>query len=103
MSFLAVESETGTGNESRQYEVWFSIEVICDPAPPLKVLAVDCAVQSSVAVEIPLSNPEAEPLELWVCLEGEDLSGDTLVCVPPQSSLNYTVTFSPAIVGKRTD
>nr|XP_046178927.1 cilia- and flagella-associated protein 47-like [Oncorhynchus gorbuscha] len=103
MSFLAVESETGTGNESRQYEVWFSIEVICDPAPPLKVLAVHCAVQSSVAVEIPLSNPEAEPLELWVCLEGEDLSGDTLVCVPPQSSLNYTVTFSPAVVGKRTD
>ncbi|XP_031669186.1 cilia- and flagella-associated protein 47 [Oncorhynchus kisutch] len=103
MSFLAVESETGTGNESRQYEVWFSIEVICDAAPPLKVLAVHCAVQSSVAVEIPLSNPEAEPLELWVCLEGEDLSGDTLVCVPPQSSLNYTVTFSPAVVGKRTD
>ncbi|XP_071186802.1 cilia- and flagella-associated protein 47-like [Salvelinus alpinus] len=103
MSFLAVESETGTGNESRPYEVWFSIEVICDPAPPLKVLAVHCAVQSSVAVEIPLSNPEAEPLDLWVCLEGEDLSGDTRVCVPPQSSLNYTVTFSPAIVGKRTD
>ncbi|XP_029603297.1 cilia- and flagella-associated protein 47 [Salmo trutta] len=103
VSFLAVESETGTGNESRQYEVWFSIEVICEPAPPLKVLAVHCAVQSSVAVEIPLSNPEAEPLELWVCLEGEDLSGDTRVCVPPQSRLNYTVTFSPVIVGKRTD
>ncbi|XP_045065582.1 cilia- and flagella-associated protein 47-like isoform X3 [Coregonus clupeaformis] len=102
MSFLAVESETGAENESRQYEVWFSIEVICDPAPPLKVLAVHCAVQSSVAVEIPLSNPEAEPLELGVCLEGEDLSGDTRVCVPPRSSLTYTVTFSPAIVGKRT-
>ncbi|XP_045555398.1 cilia- and flagella-associated protein 47 isoform X1 [Salmo salar] len=103
VSFLAVESETGTGNQSRQYEVWFSIEVICEPAPPLKVLAVHCAVQSSVAVEIPLSNPEAEPLELWVCLEGEDLSGDTRVCVPPQSRLNYTVTFSPVITGKRTD
>ncbi|KAJ8003688.1 hypothetical protein DPEC_G00150920 [Dallia pectoralis] len=92
----------GTENECRPYEVWYSLEILCDPPPPLKVLAVQCAVQRSVAVEIPLSNPEAEPLELGVCLEGEDLEGDIRVRVPPRGSITYTVSFSPAVVGTTT-
>ncbi|XP_034145586.1 cilia- and flagella-associated protein 47 [Esox lucius] len=102
VSFVAVEREGGKEDECRPYEVWYSLEIICDPPSPLKVLAVQCAVQRSVAVEIPLSNPEAEPLELEVCLEGEDLRGDNRVCVPPRSSLTYTASFSPGVVGTTT-
>ncbi|KAL1021786.1 hypothetical protein UPYG_G00017930 [Umbra pygmaea] len=102
LSFMAMESQEETEKESGAYEVWYSLQVTCDPAPPLKVLAVQCAVQRSVAVAIPLNNPEAEPLELRVCLEGEGLSGDTQVFVPPTGRLTYTASFSPAVVGKRT-
>ena len=87
---------------SRQYEVWFSLEVACSPAPPTKVVVVQCAVQSCVTVEISVSNPQAESLLLGVCLEGEDLSGDSQVCLPAAGSLTYKATYSPARVGHRT-
>lgn len=56
--------------------------------------------QSSVAIEIPVSNPLGEPLVLEVRLEGDDLSGADSVSVPPGGSLAYKATFSPGRVGK---
>lgn len=58
--------------------------------------------QSSVAIEIPVSNPEAELLMLDVYLEGDDLSGANQISVPPRETLAYKATFSPGRVGKST-
>ncbi|KAG7467070.1 hypothetical protein MATL_G00149440 [Megalops atlanticus] len=90
------------GEMTWPYEVWFSLEVISSPAPPMKVLPVQCAVHSSVAVEIPITNPRAEPLQLQVCVEGPDLSGDTWMSVPAHDTQTYLARFSPATTGKKT-
>ncbi|XP_026157201.1 cilia- and flagella-associated protein 47-like isoform X2 [Mastacembelus armatus] len=82
------------------YEVYFSLEIICEPAEPIQVMEVQCAAQSSVSIEIPVSNPQGELLVLNVCLEGDDLSGANLVSIPPRETLIYKATFSPSRVGK---
>lgn len=58
--------------------------------------------QSSVAIEIPVSNPQGELLMLDVYLEGDHLSGANWVSIPPQETLTYKATFSPDRVGKAT-
>ncbi|KAG5833367.1 hypothetical protein ANANG_G00275190 [Anguilla anguilla] len=90
------------GEKIWPYEVWFSLEVICSPAPPVKVMTVRCAVHSSVTVEIPVTNPGAEPVQLQVFVEGPDLSGDVSMGVPGQETLSYLARFSPATVGRKS-
>lgn len=58
--------------------------------------------QSSVAIEIPVNNPERELLMLNVYLEGDDLSGASCISLPPRETLAYRATFSPGTVGKST-
>ncbi|KAM6893513.1 cilia and flagella-associated protein 47-like [Xenentodon cancila] len=84
------------------YEVHISLEIICEPAAPLKVIDVQCTAQSAVAVEIPVSNPGKDLLILNVHLEGDDLTGANWISVPPRESLTYKATFSPVGVGKST-
>ncbi|XP_064167628.1 cilia- and flagella-associated protein 47-like [Anguilla rostrata] len=90
------------GEKIWPYEVWFSLEVICSPAPPVKVMTVRCAVHSSVTVEIPVTNPGAEPVQLQVFVEGPDLSGDVSIGVPGQETLSYLARFAPATVGRKS-
>ncbi|KAM9334135.1 cilia and flagella-associated protein 47-like [Symphorus nematophorus] len=85
-----------------RYEVHFSLEIICEPAAPIRVIDVQCITQSSVAIEIPVSNPRGEPLMLDVYLEGDDLSGANRVSVTPWETLTYKAMFSPSRVGKST-
>ncbi|XP_047187260.1 cilia and flagella-associated protein 47-like isoform X2 [Scophthalmus maximus] len=102
VSFVEVDKiqEEDKGRAFRRYEVFFSLEVICEPPAPVKVIDVQCAAQSSVAIEIPVINPRAELLMLDVDLSGDDLSGAGLVSVPPQDTFTYKATFSPGRVGK---
>lgn len=58
--------------------------------------------QSSVDIEIPVSNPGKEVLELNVYLKGEDLSGVGLVLISPQDTFIYRATYSPVVIGKGT-
>lgn len=58
--------------------------------------------QSSVEVEMPVSNPGKEDLNLSVCLEGDDLSGVGRVLISPQDTFIYRVTYSPVVIGKGT-
>ncbi|KAJ8253068.1 hypothetical protein GJAV_G00208760 [Gymnothorax javanicus] len=121
ISFVAEEREGGTTNLSSDsspdsilrdpeyrgekiwpYEVWFSMEVICSPAPPMKVMTVRCTVHSSVTVEIPVTNTGAEPVQLQVLVEGLDLTGDVGISVPGWETLPYLVHFSPATVGNKS-
>ncbi|XP_029931399.1 cilia- and flagella-associated protein 47-like [Myripristis murdjan] len=106
VSFLVTDEAQGAkknkGNMSGHYEVYFSLEIICEPAAPVKVIDVQCAVQSSVVIEIPVSNPHGELLLLDVCIEGEDLSGAKHVSVPPRVTFTYKATFSPGTIRMRT-
>uniref|UniRef100_UPI0037E78C74 cilia and flagella-associated protein 47-like n=1 Tax=Semicossyphus pulcher TaxID=241346 RepID=UPI0037E78C74 len=95
------EGDCHPGNTLGRYKVHFSLEIICEPAAPIKVIDVNCAAQSSVAIEIPVSNPLGELLILDVYLEGDDLSGANRASVPPRETLTYKATFSPGRVGKR--
>lgn len=56
--------------------------------------------QSSVAIEIPVNNPQRELMMLDVYLEGDDISGSSTVSIPPWETLTYKATFSPGRVGK---
>ncbi|XP_071320696.1 cilia- and flagella-associated protein 47-like isoform X2 [Trachinotus anak] len=96
------EADNDKGHVLGRYEVYFSVEVICEPPAPIKVIDVRCAAQSSVAIEIPVSNPRGELLMLDVYLEGDDLSGAKWVSIPPQDTHTYKATFSPGRVGKST-
>ncbi|KAL3045754.1 hypothetical protein OYC64_013917 [Pagothenia borchgrevinki] len=96
------EADKHKGNVPGCYEVYFSLEIICKPAAPIKLIVVQCVAQSSVAIEIPVKNPRGEPLRLDVYLEGDDLSGANQVSIPPGETLTYKATFSPGAVGKST-
>ncbi|XP_055360929.1 cilia- and flagella-associated protein 47-like isoform X3 [Betta splendens] len=84
------------------YEAYFTLEIICEPAAPAKIIHVQCVAESSVAIEIPVSNPEGELLMLNVYLEGANLSGASVISIPPWETLTYKATFSPDRVGKST-
>ncbi|KAK1876737.1 Cilia- and flagella-associated protein 47 [Dissostichus eleginoides] len=96
------EADKHKGNVPGCYEVHFSLEIICKPAAPIKLIVVQCVAQSSVAIEIPVKNPRGEPLRLDVYLEGDDLSGANRISIPPGETLSYKATFSPGAVGKST-
>ncbi|XP_074521086.1 cilia- and flagella-associated protein 47-like [Halichoeres trimaculatus] len=104
VSFVEIDdAQKGDGNEANargRYEVHFTLEIICEPAAPIKVIDVQCAAQSSVAIEIPVRNPHGEELMLDVILEGDDLSGANQVSIPPWETLAYKAAFSPVRVGK---
>ncbi|XP_032362158.1 cilia- and flagella-associated protein 47 isoform X1 [Etheostoma spectabile] len=106
VSFLEIEdtqeADKQKGNVLGCYEVHFTLEIICEPAAPIKIIDVQCSAQSSVAIEIPVKNPRGELLMLNVHLEGDDLSGADWVSIPPQETLTYKATFSPGRVGKST-
>ncbi|XP_023184954.1 cilia- and flagella-associated protein 47 [Xiphophorus maculatus] len=96
------ERENNKGNSIGNYIVIFSLVVNCKPEAPIKVIDVQCVAKSSVAIEIPVSNPGEELLTLDVCLEGGDLSGASQFSLPPWGTLSYRVTYSPVSVGKGT-
>lgn len=58
--------------------------------------------QSSVDIEIPVSNPGKEALKLNVYLEGDDLSGQSWVLISPEDTFIYRATYSPVSMGKGT-
>nr|XP_046237666.1 cilia- and flagella-associated protein 47-like [Scatophagus argus] len=106
VSFFEIDNiqkpDKDNGNVLGCYEVHFSLEIICEPAAPIKVIDVQCATQSSVALEIPVRNPRGQLLMLDVYLEGDDLSGANWLSIPPWETLTYKAMFSPGGVGKST-
>ncbi|XP_044200977.1 cilia- and flagella-associated protein 47-like isoform X2 [Thunnus albacares] len=106
LSFVEIddmqEADKDKENVLGRYEVYFSLEIICEQAAAIKVIDVQCAAQSSVAIEIPVNNPQGKPLMLDVYLEGDGLSGANWVSIPPQETLTYKAVFSPGRVGKST-
>ncbi|XP_061833957.1 cilia- and flagella-associated protein 47-like [Nerophis lumbriciformis] len=94
------ETDGDTGNLVGRYEVFYTLEIFCEPAAPVSTFTVQCTVQSSVAIEIPITNPGGELLMLNVDLEGDDLHGATWASVPPQETIAYKVMFSPGKMGK---
>lgn len=118
-----------SGNIVGRYQVFYTLEITCEPGSPVNTFNVQCAahvssttlrsdtwifggkkirirfrlclcLQTSVAIEIPVSNPGGELLLLNVDLEGDDLCGADWVLIPPQETRTYKVTFSPGKMGK---
>ncbi|KAM3585737.1 uncharacterized protein V6R79_025810 [Siganus canaliculatus] len=106
LTFLEIDdnkkTNTHQGNVFEPYKVYFSLEVICEPAAPIRVIDVQCVAQSSVTIEMPVRNPQGDLLTLDVFLDGDGLSGSNMVSIPPGGTLNYKATFSPGRVGKST-
>ncbi|XP_061692741.1 cilia and flagella-associated protein 47-like isoform X2 [Syngnathoides biaculeatus] len=106
LSFVEIdhtdERDADKGNIVGRYEVFYTLEILCEQGIPVNTFEVQCMVQSSVAIEIPVRNPGGELLVLNVDLEGDDLCGADWVLIPPQETLSYKVTFSPAKIGKST-
>ncbi|CAK6965505.1 LOW QUALITY PROTEIN: cilia and flagella-associated protein 47-like [Scomber scombrus] len=106
LSFVEIddkqEAVKDKGNSLGRYEVYFSLEIICERAAAVKVIDVQCAAQRSVAIEIPVNNPQGEALMLDVYLEGNGVTGANWVSIPPGETLTYKAMFSPARVGKGT-
>ncbi|KAM9828926.1 cilia- and flagella-associated protein 47-like isoform 1-T1 [Syngnathus typhle] len=104
VSFVEIDQpDVGNANKVNtvgHYEVFYTLEITCEPEAPVNTFNVQCTVQSSVAIEIPVSNPGEELLMLNVDLGGDDLCGADWVFIPPQETLTYKVTFSPVKVGK---
>ncbi|XP_057679008.1 cilia- and flagella-associated protein 47-like isoform X2 [Corythoichthys intestinalis] len=104
ISFIEIdhtdERDADRGNMVRLYEVFYTLEIHCEPETPVNTIKVLCPVQSSVAIEIPVSNPGGELLILIVDVEGDDLCGADWILIPPLETLNYKVTFSPGKLGK---
>ncbi|XP_054654983.1 cilia and flagella-associated protein 47-like [Dunckerocampus dactyliophorus] len=96
------DTEVDKGDVVGRYEVFYTLEIFCEPAAPVSTFTVQCTVQRSVTIEIPVTNPGEELLMLNVDLEGDDLHGASWVSVPPQETLPYKVMFSPGRIGKST-
>ncbi|XP_066563692.1 cilia- and flagella-associated protein 47-like [Amia ocellicauda] len=93
---------TAAGENSKPYEVWFSLEVVCSPTQPVRVMTVQCAVQNTVSLEFPMSNPTKKNLHVDVSLMGRDLSGDKELVIRPEECFMYQAKFSPTLVGRKT-
>ncbi|XP_024117899.1 cilia- and flagella-associated protein 47 isoform X1 [Oryzias melastigma] len=106
LSFVEVcdgfKAKNRRGTSRQSYEVHFSLEIMCEPAAPLKVIRVQCVAESSAVVEIPVCNGGGEPLLLEVMLEGDDLTGEGRLSVPALETLSYKVTFRPVRAGRST-
>nr|XP_057907492.1 cilia and flagella-associated protein 47-like isoform X2 [Doryrhamphus excisus] len=96
------KSDGDKGDVVGRYEVFYTLEILCEPATPVSTFTVQCTVHRSVVIEIPVTNPGKELLILSVALEGDNLQGPDWVSVPPQETLAYKVTFSPGKIGKST-
>ncbi|XP_041127618.1 cilia- and flagella-associated protein 47-like isoform X2 [Polyodon spathula] len=86
----------------KAYTVWFSLEINSLPETSLQTLTVQCAVQDTVGVEIPITNPINESLQLDVLLMGPGLIGEGSLVLRPKEKRSYLTKFSPAVIGRNT-
>ncbi len=87
-------------SEQPGYRVWYSVEVICTPPAPTKVINITCAAQSAAVMEVDIMNPTAEVLTFDVKIEGSGLRGDHQVMLTPGQKKMYQLMYAPAVVGQ---
>ncbi|XP_075769379.1 cilia- and flagella-associated protein 47 isoform X3 [Pelodiscus sinensis] len=88
-----------TGRNFSCCKIWFSLEINSVPCAPERTLHVNCAALDITGIEIPITNPTHETLQLDVVLMGAALSGETTLVLQPEETLSYEVHYSPASTG----
>ncbi|KAL3884217.1 hypothetical protein ACJMK2_030436, partial [Sinanodonta woodiana] len=94
-----VPNEDDELKEFYGYRVWYSVEVNVKPPPPERILEVTCACQKKSILEVIVRNPTTETITLEATIQGQHLSGNPSITLPPGSKDIYTLTYAPAIIG----
>lgn len=82
------------------HKVWYAVEINADPAPPEKVFDVSCAVQSSCAIEIGISNPTSDDITFQIqIINSQCLSGANSLHLSANESTKFQIIYSPTIIG----
>lgn len=92
-------SSSNVTNEAIGYRVWYNIEVQSSPAPPEKVIHIECCAQSAAMMEVEVSNPLPRTLTFDVTIEGIGLSGESQIALEPGRKKFYQLVFAPSSVG----
>ncbi|XP_043927775.1 cilia- and flagella-associated protein 47 [Protopterus annectens] len=88
------------GASPKVYEVWYTLTINSLPNPPERLITVNCPVQKTVEVEIPISNPTHGNLDLSVLLEGAGLAGSDSLFLNQEETCSYMAIFSPSVTGR---
>ncbi|XP_067848879.1 cilia- and flagella-associated protein 47-like [Heptranchias perlo] len=92
--------DANAAEKNKLYRVWFYLEIHTVPARPEQCLCVTCAVQDTIDVNIPISNPIHEPLTLDVVLNGAGITGDNSLVLRPNEVISYMARYTPSAVGE---
>ncbi|XP_059580365.1 cilia- and flagella-associated protein 47 [Alligator mississippiensis] len=96
---LQTVDAANTGGKTSCCQVWFSLEINSMPAAPERILEVKCTVLNTTKIDIPITNPTDESLQLNVVLTDAALSGETALVLKPNETLLYEMKYSPAVIG----
>lgn len=78
-----------------QNHIWYVVEIHVSAPAVEQQLNVSTVARQSVSVQIPISNPNKFPVTFNVSYQDTDISGIQEFVVPPQGSINYSVTITP--------
>ncbi|XP_019379409.1 PREDICTED: cilia- and flagella-associated protein 47-like [Gavialis gangeticus] len=96
---LQTVDAANTGGKTSCCQVWFSLEINSMPSAPERILEVKCTALNTAKIEIPITNPTAESLQLNVVLTDAALTGETTLVLKPKETLLYEMKYSPAAIG----
>ena len=75
--------------------IWYTVCINTDKPRSEKTIELSTHVRKTLAFEISLSNPLKEALTYEIAIEGEGLTGDTLLNVLPLQTCVYELRFTP--------
>ncbi|XP_027494225.1 cilia- and flagella-associated protein 47 isoform X1 [Corapipo altera] len=87
------------GDCSSNCKVWFSLKINSTPAAPEKTIDVRCKALDSIGINIPITNPTDERLEITVVLDNPGLHGPNVFALMPKQTYLYHLEFSPVSLG----
>lgn len=75
--------------------IWYTVCINTDKPRSEKTIELSTHVRKTLAFEIVIANPLKEALTYEIAIEGEALTGDTLLNVPGLQSSVYELRFTP--------
>jgi len=75
--------------------IWYTVCINTDKPRSEKTVELSTFVRKTIAFEISLSNPLKEALTYEISIEGEGLTGDTLINILPLQTSIYELRFTP--------
>ena len=75
--------------------IWFTVCINTDKPRSEKTVDLSTFVRKTIAFEISLTNPSKETLTYEIVIEGEGLTGETLLNILPLQTKVYELRFTP--------